>query len=69
VNDLKAYADTLDRDCRRLHAAFLEHREELAGCVKEVRQHLVPSLATPVRRQARVAGPGGSAARDRVRAK
>ena len=67
VNDLKAYADSLERDCRRLHAAFVEHREELADCVKEVRQHLVPSLTTPVRRQARVAGTGRSPARDRVR--
>jgi CHAD domain-containing protein len=69
VNDLKAYADSLDRDCRRLHAAFVEHREELAGCVKEVRQYLVPALATPARHQARVASPGRSPARIRARAK
>ena len=30
VNDLTAYADSLDRECRRLHAAFVEHRAELA---------------------------------------
>ena len=69
VNDLKAYADSLERDCRRLHAAFVEHREELADCVKEVRQHLVPSLTTPLRRQARVTGTGRSSTRERVRAK
>jgi CHAD domain-containing protein len=69
VNDLTAYADSLDRDCRRLHASFVEHREELAECVKEVRQHLVPALTTPARRQARIPGPGHSVARDRARAK
>ncbi len=26
VNDLSAYADSLDRECRRLHAGFVEHR-------------------------------------------
>ena len=30
VNDLTAYADSLERDCRRLHAGFVEHRDELA---------------------------------------
>jgi len=69
VNDLKAYADSLERDCRRLHAAFVEHRDGLAECVKEVRQHLVPALTTPARRQARVASTNGSPARDRARAK
>ena len=29
VNDLTAYADSLDRECRRLHAGFVEHRAEL----------------------------------------
>jgi CHAD domain-containing protein len=55
VNDLTAYADSLERDCRRLHAAFVERREELTDCVKQVRQQLVPALTTPARRQARVA--------------
>jgi len=55
VNDLTAYADTLELECRRLHAGFVEHRDELAGCVKDVRQQLVPALATPPRLQARVA--------------
>ena len=54
VNDLTAYADLLERDCRRLHAGFLEHRHELEDCIKEVRHHLVPALTTPARRQVRV---------------
>lgn len=68
VNDLTAYADTLERECRRLHAGFVEHRDELAGCVKDVRQQLVPALTTPPRLQARVAGARPVArARTRVR--
>jgi len=54
VNDLTAYADSLDRECRRLHAGFVEHRAELASVVKDVRHHVVPALATPPRRQAHV---------------
>jgi CHAD domain-containing protein len=54
VNDLAAYADVLDRECRRLHADFVEHRAELAGVVKDVRRHIVPALTTPPRRQAHV---------------
>lgn len=55
VNELEAYADALERECRRLHAAFVEHRQELVDCVKTVRHQLVPALTTPPRRQARVA--------------
>jgi CHAD domain-containing protein len=55
VNDLAAYADLLDRECRRLHADFVEHRAELAAVVKDVRHHVVPALTTPPRRQAHVA--------------
>lgn len=54
VNDLTAYADVLDRQCRRLHADFVEHRAELASVVKDVRHHVVPALTTPPRRQAHV---------------
>lgn len=57
VNDLTAYADILERDCRRLHAEFVEHREALMTCVKEVRDDLVPALTTAERRQARVSRP------------
>ncbi len=32
VNDLTAYADALDRECRKLHADFVEHRAELVFC-------------------------------------
>ena len=54
VNDLTAYADSLDRECRRLHADFVEHRAELAGVARDVRHHVVPALTTPPRRQAHV---------------
>jgi CHAD domain-containing protein len=56
VNDLTAYADSLDRDCRRLHAAFVEHRAEILSVVKDIRHHVVPALTTPPRRQAHVSG-------------
>jgi CHAD domain-containing protein len=56
VNDLTAYADSLDRECRRLHAAFVEHRAELSSVVKDVRHHVVPALTTPSRRQAHANG-------------
>jgi CHAD domain-containing protein len=65
VNDLMAYADSLDRECRRLHAGFVEHRAELAAVVKDVRHHVVPALATPPRRQAHVTGSRHPAARPR----
>jgi CHAD domain-containing protein len=55
VNDLGAYAESLDRECRRLHAAFVERRGELASVVKQVRQHVVPALTTQPRRQAKAA--------------
>jgi CHAD domain-containing protein len=61
VNDLTAYADSLDRECRRLHASFVEHRAELAAVVKDIRHHVVPALATPPRRQAHVTGTRHSA--------
>jgi hypothetical protein len=57
VNDLTAYADILERDCRRLHAEFVEHRDSLISCVKAVRDDLVPALTTAERRQARVSRP------------
>ena len=65
VNDLAAYADSLDRDCRRLHADFVEHRAELASVAKDVRHHVVPALATPPRRQAHVAAAKRPAVRPR----
>jgi CHAD domain-containing protein len=55
VNELEAYADRLERECRRLHAAFVEHRQELLDSAKVVRHQLVPALTTPPRRQAQVA--------------
>ena len=62
VNDLTAYADSLDRECRRLHAGFVEHRAELVSVVKDVRHQVVPALATPPRRQAHATGSRPSAA-------
>ncbi len=56
VNDLTAYADSLERECRRLHADFVEHRAEITSVVKEVRHNVVPALTTPPRRQAHVTG-------------
>ena len=56
VNDLTAYADALDRECRKLHADFVEHRAEASSVVKGVRHQIVPALTTPPRRQAHVAG-------------
>jgi CHAD domain-containing protein len=56
--DLAAYADSLERECRHLHAQFVEHRDGLFECVTEVRQQLVPALTTATREQARVASSG-----------
>ena len=44
--ELMAYADTLERDIRRLHAEFVEARETLFESVREVRQNLAPELTT-----------------------
>jgi CHAD domain-containing protein len=65
VNDLAAYADSLDRQCRLLHADFVEHRTELASVVRDVRHHIVPALTTPPRRQAHVAATRRPAVRPR----
>jgi CHAD domain-containing protein len=65
VNDLTAYADSLDRECRRLHAFFVEHRGELISVVRDVRHHVVPALTTPPRRQAHVTGARRPSARPR----
>jgi CHAD domain-containing protein len=65
VNDLTAYADSLDRECRKLHADFVEHRAELAAVVKDVRHQVVPALTTPPRRQAHVAATKRPAVRPR----
>jgi CHAD domain-containing protein len=54
ITELTAYADSLERECRRLHADFLEHRDTLIDTLDEVKYQLVPELTTPVRRQARV---------------
>jgi CHAD domain-containing protein len=55
IGELTAYADVLERECRRLHADFIEHRDELVDCLREVKHDLVPALTTRVaRRQARV---------------
>jgi hypothetical protein len=56
ANDLTAYAESLDRECRQLHADYVERRSELMSVVKNVRHHVVPALATRPRRQAHAAG-------------
>jgi CHAD domain-containing protein len=58
ITELTAYADSLERECRRLHADFLEHRDNLIDTLDEVKYELVPELTTPVRRQARVSKAG-----------
>ncbi|HUP40673.1 MAG TPA: CHAD domain-containing protein [Vicinamibacterales bacterium] len=65
VNDLTAYADSLDRECRKLHADFVEHRADLVAVVKDVRHQVVPALTTPPRRQAHVAATKRPAVRPR----
>ena len=67
MTDLTAYADSLDRECRRAHAGFVEARGELVAAVRQIRQQVVPALTTPPRRQARV--PGMRRAAPRARAK
>ncbi|MCM3879633.1 MAG: CHAD domain-containing protein [Vicinamibacterales bacterium] len=54
ITDLTAYAEALERECRHLHADFLEHRDALVACLNEVKYELIPALTTPVRRQASV---------------
>jgi CHAD domain-containing protein len=52
--ELTAYADTLERECRTLHAHFVDDRDALFECVQVVRHTLVPALTTRHFRQARV---------------
>jgi CHAD domain-containing protein len=54
LGELAAYSDTLERDCRRLHAEFVEAREALFAGVEEIRRSLVPALITERRHQAHV---------------
>ncbi len=69
ANDLTEYAESLDRECRQLHADYVDHRSELLAVVKDVRHHVVPALATRPRRQAHVAGTRTAPARPLLRAK
>lgn len=59
VNDLSAYAESLERECHRLHADFVDRRSELVNLVKDIRLQIVPALTTRGRRQARVAAVAG----------
>jgi CHAD domain-containing protein len=61
VNDLAAYADLLERECRRLHADFVAHRDALLDCLDEVRFVIAPALTIATRRQARVADSAAAA--------
>ncbi len=58
LGELTSYADTLERDCRRLHAEFVEARGKLFECVNEVRHGLVTALTTRHFHQARVVHAG-----------
>jgi CHAD domain-containing protein len=51
ISDLAEYAESLDRECRTLHAGFVEHRADLVSVVKQVRQHVVPALTILPRRR------------------
>ena len=55
--ELTAYADTLERECRTLHAEFVEGRDALFTCAHDVRHIHVPALTTDQLRQARVTNP------------
>ena len=66
-DDLNEYADSLDRECRRLHAGFVEYRGDLATAVKLVRQQIVPALTTSPRRQVHVNGDRSALAHVRAR--
>jgi CHAD domain-containing protein len=57
LGDLTAYADTLERECRALHAQFVEGRDALFAAVQDVRHALIPALTTRHFRQARVIQP------------
>jgi CHAD domain-containing protein len=61
--DLNAYADSLERDCRQLHAEFVEGRDAMFEGVRQVRQNLVPGLTAGHFRQARVTSAGRARAR------
>lgn len=52
LHELAPYADSLERECRRLHAAFVERRGDLLIVIKQIRQQIVPALTTLQRRQA-----------------
>ena len=70
ADDLTDYADSLDRECRRLHAGFVEYRGDLATVVKVVRHEIVPSLTTLLRlprRQAPVNGDRSTVAHVRTK--
>ena len=67
MTDLTAYADSLDRECRRVHAGFVEARGELVAAVRQIRQQVVPALTTPPRRQARVPAMRRAAAHTRAK--
>jgi CHAD domain-containing protein len=55
LNGLTAFADSLERQCRELHAEFVVHRDDMFEVVRQVHSALVPLLTTAHLRQARVA--------------
>ena len=51
--DLTAFADALERDCRQVHAEFVEHRDVMFECATDVRHQLVPAFSIARFHQAR----------------
>jgi hypothetical protein len=59
--DLTEYADTLERECRAVHAHFVGGRDVLFKTIHDVRHTLVPALTTGRFHQARVTDTQGRA--------
>jgi CHAD domain-containing protein len=54
LTELTAYAESLERECRALHAQFVDSRDTLFKAISDVRHTLVPALTTGRFHQARV---------------
>ncbi len=53
LSALDEYAESLERECRRVHAGFMEGRGALLDAIRQVRLTLVPALTAAHRRPAR----------------
>jgi CHAD domain-containing protein len=54
LNELAVYEDLLERECRGVHAQFVEGRDSLFKAIDDVRHTVATALITGHRRQARV---------------